>query len=362
MDPKYTEGAEEARQHVMIAVAVVMTLIGLSCVGLRVYTRAYIVRNIGIEDWTMIAAAGFTMVFFFELMAAASEFKFGFSGMSMSPSDMENNIKMTMAIIVIYKLTMTLIKLSILIMYLRLAVEKLFARLCIGTMVLLIVWQFIVIVVVPSQCIPLRKAWDFTGMVKGRCINANTFFLTTSAFHIVMDVWILALPVKLFLSIRRPFREKIALFFVFGLGIFSTIASITRFQFLRLFIVSKDPFYDAMPINLWSMVEVNVGILCASVSTLRPLFSKAQRLRTKQALSKSDGEKLIKKHKKGGLSQGLFITLTMASMRGGTVKDEEFEMENTPPPVPPKDEKYDFSPVSSKKLWLPYPDAAYKKI
>jgi hypothetical protein len=27
------------------------------CVALRIYTRGYIVRNMGIEDWTMLMAA-----------------------------------------------------------------------------------------------------------------------------------------------------------------------------------------------------------------------------------------------------------------------------------------------------------------
>jgi hypothetical protein len=73
-DPKYGSGAEQARQDVMVGVSVGMTLIGgkhsslqdaasqaltivVTCVALRVYTRAFIVRKMGIEDWTMVAAA-----------------------------------------------------------------------------------------------------------------------------------------------------------------------------------------------------------------------------------------------------------------------------------------------------------------
>jgi hypothetical protein len=73
-DPKYAPGAEQARQDVMVGVSVAMTLIGgthtslqiccftgadssVTCVALRVYTRAFIVRKMGVEDWTMVAAA-----------------------------------------------------------------------------------------------------------------------------------------------------------------------------------------------------------------------------------------------------------------------------------------------------------------
>jgi len=72
-DLKYAPGAEQARQDVMVGVSVAMTLIGgkevprcrcekaltsqVTCVALRVYTRGFIVRNMGVEDWTMVAAA-----------------------------------------------------------------------------------------------------------------------------------------------------------------------------------------------------------------------------------------------------------------------------------------------------------------
>jgi hypothetical protein len=74
LNVKYAPGAEQARQNVMIGVSVVMTFIGgqsvrarclfvniltsqVTCVMLRVYTRGCIVRNMGREDWTMVAAA-----------------------------------------------------------------------------------------------------------------------------------------------------------------------------------------------------------------------------------------------------------------------------------------------------------------
>jgi len=55
--PIHTLGEEERRQNVMVGISITMTMIALACVGLRVYTRAFIVRNMGLEDWTMICAA-----------------------------------------------------------------------------------------------------------------------------------------------------------------------------------------------------------------------------------------------------------------------------------------------------------------
>jgi hypothetical protein len=43
---------------------------------------------------------------------------------------------------------------------------------------------------------------------------------------------------------------------------------------IRIYTESEDPFFDSVPINVWSMVEVNVGVWCASIPGLKALCSK----------------------------------------------------------------------------------------
>lgn len=171
----------------------------------------------------------------------------------------------------------------------------------------------------------------------------------TSAFHIFMDLWILVLPLRLILRIPRPSREKLALFIIFGLGIISTIASIIRLQSLRIFTLSDDPFYDSLPINTWSMVEVNIGILCASIPTLKPLVAKALRNRSSNASYKSDSERVDYADVEwGGDGKGavlktgkdLIISLHPSTLKGNLrTLDEGCEKDEIPPRPPPKDIK-----------------------
>ena len=152
------------------------------------------------------------------------------------------------------------------------------------------------------------------------------FLPVTSSTNIVIDIWILILPIKLLLSIRRPGREKLALLGIFTLGTFSCIASIVRLYSVRVYTEvriqhfrikmcrnslksipsnltthhrkstsqlhtihptshlnaqthpqqSSDPFYDTVPINTWSMVEVHLGIWCASIPSLKALGSRKE--------------------------------------------------------------------------------------
>lgn len=123
--------------------------------------------------------------------------------------------------------------------------------------------------------------WDFTGEVDGRCINDTALFYATSSISILVDIWILLLPVTTLLKVQRPRKEKAALVGIFSLGVFSTIASIVRLHAIRIYTESDDPFFDSVPINLWSEVEVNIGILCASIPSLKALFLPGQRQRSR---------------------------------------------------------------------------------
>ncbi|OAG03922.1 uncharacterized protein CC84DRAFT_1149671, partial [Paraphaeosphaeria sporulosa] len=343
----YPSGDEKARQDVAVGAIVTMTILGMACVALRIHTRARIVRNMGNEDWTMIVAAILAMTLAIQLLISVKVFKMGYSGMSLSMEQAVASSKLGLSVIVVYKSTVTLIKASILMIYLRLSVTKTFEWLCKGSIYLLFTYQAIVIIIVPLECIPLRKMWDFSGTVPGHCIDTATFYYITSAFHILMDVWILLLPYKLIFSIPRPTREKFAVYAVFGLGAFSTICSVIRFYFLVVALNSMDPYYDSLGVNVWSVIEVNVGIICASMPTLRPLLSRAQRVRTRHALKmseQSDGLSIPWSSKRGGLLQVKEMFITLGTVTAGTFKssrdsvyEEEQWRDEKPPPVPPKD-------------------------
>lgn len=55
-----------------------------------------------------------------------------------------------------------------------------------------------------------------------------------------------------------------------------------RLYSIRVYTQAEDPFYDAVPINTWSMVEVNVALICASIPSVKPLVSSTVRNRFKQ--------------------------------------------------------------------------------
>ncbi|KAF1967732.1 hypothetical protein BU23DRAFT_515751 [Bimuria novae-zelandiae CBS 107.79] len=248
-----------------------MLILLVVIVVLRTYVRARVVRNFGKDDACMIGALIFTLGYMVAIWIARNN-GMGYSGKVLQLYQMRNLVQLTLAIQIIYYVLIAFIKISICFCYLRIAANNHFARMCKGTIYFLTLFCLICVVVCLTQCIPLHEMWNFTGVPLGECINTTALFYTTSSINIVADIWVIALPISTLLKIQRPTREKAGLIVAFSLGVLSTISSIIRLHSIRIFTESPDPFYDAVPINLWSMVEVNIGIWCASIPALRVLI------------------------------------------------------------------------------------------
>ncbi|KAF2727116.1 hypothetical protein EJ04DRAFT_400147, partial [Polyplosphaeria fusca] len=277
-DPRYNKDAQKGRQDVLLGISIALTSISALVVGLRCVTRTAVVRSFGADDWTMVAALLFAITLLFMIIVMAYVYNLGASGFLLSLDQLVNTLKLQVAITIVYYSVLTLIKISILMFYLRIGSIHTWFRISSKVIIGLIVMNHLVTVVVTlAQCVPLNKAWDFLGQIKhGHCIDINIFFNFISIFHIVTDAIIISLPIKLLINIQRPRREKIGLAFIFGLGILSTAASIVRLHYLRVFIRSKDPFFESLPIHLTSVIEVNAGILCASLPMLKALLRSPQ--------------------------------------------------------------------------------------
>ncbi len=140
------------------------------------------------------------------------------------------------------------------------------------------------------QCRPVEAAFDDQITDLPQCIPLLTEFICSAPVNIMTDLAILALPIPVLTGMRLPPRQKTVLIMTFALGIFDTIVDVVRIYYLQQAIIlaptttSSDPnsiFGDTTDFSwnaslalMWSAVEVNVGITCACIPTLKPLMIK----------------------------------------------------------------------------------------
>ena len=180
-------------------------------------------------------------------------------------------------------------KTSILVFYLRLSknTEKVLRLASWAVLTIVNVAGVVLTFINIFQCRPVRAAFDrYSG--DAQCIPLLTEFICSAPVNIVTDLAILALPLPVLTSMRLPRRQKIILVLTFCLGIFVTIVDVVRIYYLQQAITEVSPSASADPQAtfgdtpefawnaslslMWSAVEVNIGVTCACIPTLKPLI------------------------------------------------------------------------------------------
>lgn len=122
-----------------------------------------------------------------------------------------------MAMEVLYAILITLVKLSVIVMYRRVFPTTMVLR---GTYVLYaltIAWFIAVVLVTFLQCTPLNGMWEiFT--VQATCMDKMGLFLGNAIPNLIIDVLILALPLYEVAGLQMTKIKKIGISSIFLLG------------------------------------------------------------------------------------------------------------------------------------------------
>ncbi|KAJ5154273.1 uncharacterized protein N7500_009712 [Penicillium coprophilum] len=120
-------------------------------------------------------------------------------------------------------------------------------------------------------CSPVSKAWNTSE--PGHCINEVAFFRWNGIGNMILDFLVLCLPLPMAWRVKTTIRQKCILSGIFLLGGFVCIVSIMRIISFESAVIG-DPTYTSIGPATWSSVEQSVGIICACLPTLRPLFRR----------------------------------------------------------------------------------------
>lgn len=92
-----------------------------------------------------------------------------------------------------------------------------------------------------------------------------------SLVNVVTDIVLLALPIPYIWNLHSPAFQRIVLIGIFSLGVFVSVVSIVRLTILMGLNLGKaDITYSMAQVFIWSLVEVNIGLVCACLPSLRP--------------------------------------------------------------------------------------------
>lgn len=180
---------------------------------------------------------------------------------------------------IIVMVGISLVKISIAFFLRRFVPSKNYQRFLMGSIAFLVAFTLSCGGTLIFNCgTKVSANWDFdlrtTG--KAKCFSNNTYTnigIFNSSINIATDVLFAVLPIPVVWKLQANLRTKLTLIFILSLGLFACISSIVKT--VKQATVLGDPdwtFNDSF--FMWNNIEFNIGILAASLPSLRPLFAK----------------------------------------------------------------------------------------
>lgn len=192
---------------------------------------------------------------------------------TLSPTHITNYLHSFYVMEILYFAQVFLLKLSLLFFYLRIFPAPKFRQILWATIIFDILYGAAFILTGIFQCKPISFYWNqWSGEFKGSCVNVNGLGWANAIISIILDAWMLGLAFSQLVHLQIHWKKKVGVGMMFTVGTFVTVVSILRLQSLLQFANSKNPTWDNLAVTTWSTIEINVGIICACMPSLRVLL------------------------------------------------------------------------------------------
>ncbi|KAJ4211050.1 hypothetical protein NW759_012806 [Fusarium solani] len=276
----------------VVPAGVATTIIALIAVSLRVFTRKFVVKSVlGADDYLCLTGLAFSFVFLGVTLTllnlGAGNHLWDISMAEYSPKFWLTTLGSTL----VYGFCIALAKLSVLAFYLRISPDRVIRRAVHILICLVCIYTFCFILLNIFRCRPISANWDLS--VKGDCIDKEIPILTLAIANILIDLCVLCLPIRIVIPLQIPTPQKVSLALLFATGGFVCIASIKRTVVTYPLLHTVDYTWHLPQQLIWSFIEVNAGLICASVPALKPFcmryipFLIHSRLRSQEKSSKN---------------------------------------------------------------------------
>ncbi|KAM3423899.1 hypothetical protein BST61_g1294 [Cercospora zeina] len=175
-----------------------------------------------------------------------------------------------------YVVALPIIKISMLLTYLRIFQAKQFRWLVFGALGFNGAYLITFLLITMLQCRPLNLAWlRWLKEYPGTCNNINAQSWAAAALNILLDVVVVGLPIPMLLKMDLNIRKKALVILMFGVGFFVTIVSMIRLRLLVKFGDSENITHDYKEAGFWTIVELHTAIVCACMPGIRNLLRRA---------------------------------------------------------------------------------------
>ncbi|KAF4957645.1 hypothetical protein FSARC_11232 [Fusarium sarcochroum] len=290
-------------------------------VFLRLYTRTFIVKSIGLDDHAYWLS-GVLILLYTAFVSVSARYGFGQSmpGPDALPSEFDDAalaIKYEMIGQTFAVIGMAVAKLALGFFLLRIVVAGWHKILISAVMISLSFVSILTDVMFWIQCRPVVKIFDPI-RVPGTCgIDVTPFAITLGISCAIADFFFAIFPWFFIWRLKMKRKDKITIAGSMSLGIIAGICGIYRTYEVATGFTANYTF-DTVPLIIWSSAEMAITLVCMGIPTLRPFWRRVIR-----GLETSS-DKYYKNHGEGSEEAGYKM--------GNMAASEDLNGTTRPPP------------------------------
>lgn len=195
---------------------------------------------------------------------------------TLTPQQITNVLKYYFLGEIFYVVALGVSKISILFFYLRVFPSKGFRTLTFTVMGLSIAYTIAFFFATTFQCLPISLAWtQWDGLHEGGCNDIHLQGWIAAAINIFLDATVMILPLKHLANLNMSMKKKLMVMSMFSVGIFVIVVSAIRLYSLIHFANTENITWNYVEAGMWSLIEIDVSIVCGCMPALRMLVAKA---------------------------------------------------------------------------------------
>ncbi|KAB8304360.1 hypothetical protein EYC80_003768 [Monilinia laxa] len=236
--------------------------------GIRTYTRIYITKSFGLDDYLAVISIFPIIGFAISTMLVESPYVgWDVHSWDVRPDSLELGLKFIYATQLLFSLGITLIRVSMLWLIIRLfhSGAPRLRRFTFGVLVYMVVHGSIFITTLIFPCRPVSDYWKISFVPQNNCINQTVNLLFTSITNAMSDYLVVALPMTTVWKLQLPFKQRVSLCFLFAIGFLASSASVVRTVFVYKSVSNGDRTWTTYPVYIWSSIEIYLALFCACV-------------------------------------------------------------------------------------------------
>lgn len=210
---------DENRQGAMLGTTITVTSLTTLVVILRMATRIRLVRNVGWDDYTIVAAC-LGHIVALGLVVMELHYGFGRHRYYLTQRQFTEFMKYSYGEWIQTFQTLMFTKISICILLLRIPVEKFIVRPLQGAIAFLIVTNVVLTLLWIFQCNPIAGSWD--KMRPAKCFTdaqLQRIIISQAIISIISDFVLALFPIVIFWKVQIELRIKAGLCFLMSLGL-----------------------------------------------------------------------------------------------------------------------------------------------